>query len=124
VSPTIAGIANPVTGAGSVTAPGAGGSLIGGPVNTPAGTYDVEIDAALTGTAETIANQIGLFVNGVLFAKITNPSQGSPPRSFSGVVVPSTTGPGGGGTLDVRAIGAATAGAVYSVVLLAQLSRS
>ena len=101
-------------GSGSVTAPGAGATLAGTATDTDGGLYDVEILIALTGTAETQLRNIRLFAGATLAAD-NLPSISA--LGWMSIKLRVELDPAS--SFGLVAIAAATAGAVYNVVLLA-----
>jgi hypothetical protein len=105
--------ANTLVATGSVTAPGATG-VIASIAAPPEGVYDVAVHIALTGTAETALTNLRLRENATSVAVLP-----SIPAIAMRVVLPQVEVNSGGGNLDVVAIAAATAGAIYNVTLIA-----
>jgi hypothetical protein len=105
---------NTLTGAGTATAPGAGAAIasIAAP---PPGVYKVCLTIVLSGTAETALTNLRLRENGNTVATALpslSAAAGPVNLTFDRVEVNE-----GGGNLDVIAIAAATAGAIYTVVI-------
>jgi hypothetical protein len=105
--------ANSLVATGSVTAPGVTG-VIASIAAPPEGVYEVVVHVALTGTAETALTNLRLRENATV-------RRG--PAFLSTIamriVIPQVEVNAGGGNLDVVAIAAATAGAIYNVTLIA-----
>lgn len=100
----------------TVSAPGAG-AVVAQIVAPPDGLYDVTVKVFLSGTAETALNNLRLRENGnTVFSGLPSITVATDwlELKFANVEVNQ-----GGGNLDVIAIAAATAGSVYSVVLIA-----
>lgn len=94
----------------SVTSPGAGATIVT-ETNMPAGVYQIGWQVELTGTVAAPAdtNNFGLFVGSVIQAISTNNGAvGTYPQPTLQLWVPN------GGSVTVKAEGAATTGAVYS----------
>jgi hypothetical protein len=98
---------------GSVTAPGAGVAIatITAP---PPGVYEVRVYATLTGTAETALQNLRLRENGATLYTLPSLSTFALAWVFPRVEVNE-----GGGNLDLIAVAAATAGAIYNATLIA-----
>ena len=108
--------ANTLTATGAVTAPGAIGT-IASIATPPEGIYTVVVTIVLTGTAETALRNLRLRENANTVADnlpTLSASAGPVVLVFDQVEVNA-----GGGNLDVVSIAAATAGAIYNVVLQA-----
>jgi hypothetical protein len=95
-----------------VTAPGVTG-VIASIAAPPEGVYEVVVHVALTGTAETATN--------LRSGRTPRRSRSCRPcrRSRCACDIPQVEVNAGGGNLDVVAIAAATAGAIYNVTLIA-----
>jgi hypothetical protein len=98
---------------GSVTAPGAG-AAIASIAALPPGVYEVRVHATLTGTAETALQNLRLRENGNTLYTLPSLSTFALTWIFPRVEVNE-----GGGNLDLIAIAAATAGAIYNATLIA-----
>ena len=106
--------ANTLVKAASVTAPGAG-AVVAAITAPPEGVYQVVVNIFLTGTAETQLSNLRLRENGAtVFDALPSLSTMNVRLVFEQVEVNP-----GGGNLDIVAIAAATAGAIYNVVLIA-----
>jgi hypothetical protein len=99
--------------AGTVTAPGVGATVasIAAP---PDGLYDVAVKILLTGTAETALKNLRLRENGNTIADLPTLSSAG---DWTEVCLKNVEVNQGGGNLDVIAIAAATAGAIYNVAI-------
>ncbi len=108
---------------GSVTNPGAGGTIAS--LTLPAGTWDLQVDAGFQGTltaADTDNMQLTVPSGGpfTLFANSTTQGSAQNPATQFRVVIPT-----GGGTVAVKAIAAASgASAVYRAAIFAQADYS
>lgn len=107
---------NTRTASAATTTPGAG-AVLASIAAPPAGVYRVQVTIVLSGTAETALANLRLRENGATVADALpslSAAAGPLTLTFDRVEVNE-----GGGNLDVIAIAAATAGAIYSVVLQA-----
>jgi hypothetical protein len=105
--------ANSLVATGSVTAPGVNG-VIASIVAPPEGVYEVAVHIALTGTAETALANLSLRENATSVANLPSLS-----TFAQRIEIPQVEVNAGGGNLNVVAIAAATAGAIYNVTLVA-----
>jgi hypothetical protein len=108
--------ANTLTATGSSTAPGAG-AAVASITAPPDGLYTVILTIILTGTAETLLRNLRLRENANTVAD-TLPSLSASAGPVQLIFDQVEVNPGGG-NLDVIAIAAATAGAIYNIVLQA-----
>jgi hypothetical protein len=105
--------ANSLVATGTVTAPGVNG-VIASIVAPPEGVYEVVVHIALTGTAETALTNLSLRENAQSVATLPSLS-----TIAMRIVIPQIEVNPGGGNLNVVAVAAATAGAIYNVTLIA-----
>lgn len=102
-----------VSGSGTATAPAANAILAQLTTLTPGGIYEVKMFLALTGTAETNLRNVRLRQNGVAAIDLIPTLSGTNWLQIVSEVLVT------GGNLDVQVIAAATAGSVYTTLLLA-----
>lgn len=115
-TPTV-GTGSSVNGSGTASAPAAGATIAS--ITLPAGSYTVQWELGLSGTlAAADADNLGLFVGATQVATSENQgAAGNWPQVPVAIEVAS-----GGTTVALKAIGAGTAGSVYTASLSAQFS--
>lgn len=104
---------------GAVTAPGAGATIVTVPSSgsLAPGTYAVTWETGLSGAAAAgDANNMGLYLNGVLQAESVNPGAAGSWQQEAVEVTSTTAAPA---VLTVKAIGAGTASVIYSAEVVA-----
>ena len=105
--------ANTLSAVASVTAPGAGADVVQ-IAGVPAGVYKVRAIIALTGTAETQLTNLRLRQGGTLVANLPSlPTAASPVE----IVLDQVEVDADNSDVDIIAIAAATAGAIYTAQL-------